>query len=126
MSLNKYKGTFYFDGSWQFFKFTANMLANASLECTDDIADFMFDEDDTTQSMMYRIYGNNGKEYDVVFSSNPRYVSVYNIEKCDENGEETPDSGRLVEKDIPWLLLEVFNKDENNCDKTVYSLLDYI
>ena len=124
--MNLYKGTFYFDGSWQFFEFTANMLANASLECTDDIADFMFDEDDKTQSMMYRIYGNNGKEYDVVFSSNPRYVSVYNIEKFDEDGEETPDSGRLVEKDIPWLLLEVFNKDEYNCDKTVYSLLDYI
>ena len=124
--MNLYKGTFYFNGEWQFFNFSANMLANASLECTDDIADFMFNEDDKTQSMMYRIHGNDGKEYDVMFSNNPRYVSVYNIEQYDEDGEETPDSGRIVEKNIPWLLLSVERKDKNNCDERIYNLVDYI
>lgn len=118
--MNLYKGTFYFNGEWQFFDFTSDMLANAALEHTDDILAFICEDDN--QIMGYKIY-SKGEEYEVTFSANPRFVSIYNVEILDENGNETEESGRIVEKDIPWLLLSVTNEKEK---KEIYNLADNI
>lgn len=117
--MNKYKGTFYFNGEWQFFDFTSDMLANAALEHTDDILDFICEND--KQIMEYNFY-SKGEERCVGFSpNNPRMVEVaypYDEEKYGVN------SGIIIEKNIPWLLLQVIDNDDNN--QEYYNLADNI
>ena len=117
--MNKYKGTFYFNGEWQFFDFTSDMLANAALEHTDDILAFICEDD--KQIMEYKFYSKR-EERCVGFSpNNPRMVEVaypYDIEKYGD------DAGRIIEKNIPWLLLQVIDNEEKN--KEYYNLVDNI
>lgn len=112
--MNKYYITFLFKNQWQFVDFTANQLANAILDSTDDIADFIFESKE--QYFEKTIYAENGERYQVVFSiKNPRTVSVY-------YPEDHETEGTLVEADIPWLLLKV----EDEKGKELYNLTHYI
>lgn len=94
--MNKYKVVFYFKKHWNVVSFTANQLANATLDHDDSILHFVFNNDGQDFETTIVI---NGEFYQVVFSSeSPKCVNVYNTEN---NG------GLLVEKNIPWLLLTV-------------------
>lgn len=107
-TINKYCVTFPFKGVYQFVYFTANQLANAIIDATDDIAEFIWNNEG--QGFEQRIYVD-GKEYDVTFSHNkPNCVNVYDVE--DDLG-----SGHIVEREIPWLLLKI----EQNNDE-IYNL----
>lgn len=108
--MNTYSAIFYFNGEWIPFKFTANQLANMILDQTDQIADFHYEDETQSLSLIKRI---ENKEYDIVFSAdNPKCISVY---ETYENG------GELVQANIPWLLLKVVNPQNEvlyNINKT--------
>lgn len=109
-TMNKYVITFPFKGEYQYVYMTANQLANGVLNSTDDILEFVWDNEG--QGFEQRIYVN-GKEYDVTFAhKNPKCVNIYDVE---EDGE----SGHIVERDIPWLLLKI-----EQGDKIIYNLTD--
>lgn len=102
--MNKYKAIFYFDGKWVPIVFNSNQLANASLPEDDDIIFFRCDNDGQNFEIVKRI---NDKEYVITFSPhNPNYVHVYNVENDESDG-------LLVQKYIPWLLLQVIDEDKN-------------
>ena len=102
--MNKYKAIFYFDDRWVPFEFNSNQLANASLPDDDDILSFRCGNDGQDLEVVKRV---NGKDYAIVFSpNNTNCVHVYNVE-TEEN------DGLLVQGDIPWLLLQVIDKDKN-------------
>ena len=107
-TMNKYVITFPFKGEYQYVYMTANQLANGVLNSTDDILEFVWDNEG--QGFEQRI-NIDGKEYDVTFAhNNPKCFNVYDV---DEDGE----SGYVVEKDIPWLLLKI-----EQDGKTIYNL----
>lgn len=109
-TMNKYTFTFPFKGDYHYVYMTANQLANGILDSTDDVLDFLWENEG--QGFEQRI-NVDGKEYDVTFAhKNPKCFNVYDV---DEDGE----SGYVVEKDIPWLLLKI-EQGENE----VYNLAD--
>ena len=102
--MNKYRAIFYFDGRWVPIEFNSNQLANASLPEDDDIIFFRCDNDGQDFEVVKRI---NDKDYVIVFSPhNPNYVHVYNVENDESDG-------LLVQANIPWLLLQITDKDKN-------------
>lgn len=112
--MNKYCITFPFQGEYHFAYLTANQLANAVLPHTDDILDFICNNDG--EDFCYSISVKN-KQYEVVFTPDkPQYVNVYYT--YDENGEK---GGKLVEKEIPWLLVTIEKNKE-----IVYNLGDNV
>lgn len=109
-TMNKYTFTFPFKGDYHYVHMTANQLANGILNSSDDILEFIWDNEG--QGFEQRIHVD-GKEYDVTFAhNNTKCFNVYNVE--DDLG-----SGHIVERDIPWLLLKV-----EQGDKEIYNLAD--
>lgn len=116
--MNLYKVTFFFNDEWQFITFTSNMLANAALEHSDDILDFICENDG--QYMETIIHTKEGERC-VTFSNNPRFLNVYYPEDEEKYGDN---AGTIIEKNIPWLLLQVTNS--NGPIQEYYNLIDYI
>jgi len=111
-TMNKYTITFPFKGEYQFVYLTANQMANAILDSTDDIITFKFEHEG--QDFESRI-NVQGKDYDITFNSdNPRTFNVYDV---DEDGS----GGYLVEEKIPWIVLKI---EQNN--ETIYNLSDNV
>lgn len=111
--MNKYTIAFPFQGEYQYVYITANQMANAVLDKTDDILDFRLNN--YGQDFEQRLTINK-KEYDVTFNNdNPRYFNVYDV---DEEGL----GGTLIEKNIPWLLLKIEDDKKNE----LYNLNDYV
>lgn len=106
--MNKYTITFPFKGEYQFVYLTANQMANAILDSTDDIITFKVEHEGQDFESRINVHG---KDYDITFNSdNPRTFNVYDV---DEDGS----SGYLVEEKIPWLVLKI---EQNN--GTIYKL----
>lgn len=111
--MNKYTITFPFQGEYQFVYLTANQIANAVFESTDDILDFLYNNKE--QEFAQRI-DVKGKKFDVTFNNNNiRCFNVYNV---DEDGE----SGYIAEEAIPWLLLKIENFEK----EVIYNLNDNV
>ena len=111
--MNKYTITFPFQGEYQYVYITANQMANAVLDSTDDILDFRFNNDGQDFEQRLTI---KDKKYDVTFNSNnPRCFNVYDVDEDDFGGT-------IVEENIPWLLLKIEDEDKNE----IYNLNDYV
>ena len=108
--MNKYTITFPFQGEYQYVYITANQMANAVLDSTDDILDFRFNNDGQDFEQRLTI---KDKKYDVIIS-NPPYIK-YDVDEDDFGGT-------IVEENIPWLLLKVEDEDKNE----IYNLNDYV
>ena len=112
--MNKYYIGFFFKGFFETVVFTAEQLANSVIGDTDDITDFICDEDNQYHGVEFNSYIDN-KMYTADFVE-PKVLNIYYGDNNDEN------DGFIVEKDVPWVLLKVENKDSN----VVYNLTDNI
>lgn len=112
--MNKYYAAFPFKGEYQYVMFDANQLANEVMSDTDDILEFKCDTEG--QYFMKQIYHEN-QRYDVVFGSEPHFMSVY----YPEDFKDESLAGYVVEKDIPWILLKI-ERDGN----VLYNIADNI
>lgn len=109
-TMNKYTFTFPFKGDYHYVHMTANQLANGILNSSDDILEFIWDNEG--QGFEQRIHAD-GKEYVVTFAhNNTKCFNVYDVE--DDLG-----GGYIVERDIPWLLLKI-----EQGDTEIYNLAD--
>lgn len=111
--MNKYYFTFVFKGNFEFATFTANQLANSVLGRTDDILDFVCDEEEVEPSIFSSEFRASDDENYSASWEEPTKLSIYD---SDANG------GCLIEKNVPWILLKVVNKE----GKVIYNLSDNV
>lgn len=94
--MNKYTFTILFNNHWYFLKFTANQLANSVLPHDDDILEWVCPDNDQNFGVVFK--GVDGVEYEATWEE-PGKLSIY------------INDGKLVRKNIPFLLLKVEDKN---------------
>lgn len=118
-----YKVAFPFKDAYFFTEFTSDMMANCIMSRLDEaFADWVYDDEKKPalkkdgryfEDVIY----HEGKKYTVTFSLyDVKKFNVYNNAE-DEDGDET-----IVEKNIPWCMVNVVD-DEGNA---VYKVSDHI
>jgi hypothetical protein len=108
--MNKYYFAFLFKGKFEFVSFTSVQLANSVLPKFDDILNAVCLDDD--QVFMQSFIAEDSLEYNASWEQ-PGKLSIYQSDK---------DGGVLVEKDVPFLLLKITNKE----GKVIYNLSDNV
>ena len=114
MSMNKYYIGFFFKDYFETVTFNANQLANTVIGETDDIINFMCDEDEQYHGSNFTSFVDD-KIYVADFNK-PTKLNIYYGDNNDEN------DGFIVEENVPWILLKI--EDENG--KDLYVLTDNI
>ena len=112
--MNTYYFTFPFKDEHCFITLTANQLANSLLYHHDDVLDFCCNNGEENK-INHSFIGPDGRKYETEF----RTSKLLNIYYGEGEGD---DEGYLVEKDVPYMLLKI--KDKNG--KELYNLTDNI
>lgn len=109
--MNIYSIAFPFDGEYFYANFDANMIANHVLMdmCGDYLADLCTEHN---QWFDFTFTHKNSK-YKATFSIYGNTISVYELSDDDDEN--------LVEKDIPYHVIKITNKDE-----VIYNIADLI
>lgn len=112
MNTNIYSVAFYFQGSYHYIKINANQIANKAL--SEIFGDSIYKLHDYNRNQyLYEEIEINDKKYLVDFSyHSSQLLNVYEMIDGDEF---------LVERDIPYLVLNVADGKE-----IIYKLSDYV
>ena len=116
--MNIYFITFPFRGEYVFAKVNANVLANRFIEL--DGSEYHFTtEDKQYTDEPFEIVNKTTKQIEKYnFEFNSKDTSLLSVYYSEDWGEEL--EGRIVEKNIPWLLLKV----EEERGEELYNITD--